>query len=178
MGVRTMVGSAVSVAFRALITPFDTLKTTMQVEGRRASALLRHKVSTSGVGVLWHGAVAASLANFVGTYPWFWTWNTLDAYLAPALPDGPLLHKLGRAALIGLCAACASDTASNSFRVLKAVRQTSPEPITYTDAARQVIATDGVLGLFGRGLRTRLVINGIQSSLFGVFWKAVQSYMK
>ena len=27
MGVRTMVGSAVSVAFRAAITPFDTLKT-------------------------------------------------------------------------------------------------------------------------------------------------------
>ena len=72
MGVRTMLGSAVSVAFRAAITPFDTLKTTMQVEGPRATSLLKHKVATSGISVLWHGAVAASLANFVGTYPWLY----------------------------------------------------------------------------------------------------------
>ena len=58
--------------------------------------------------------------------------------------------------------------------MLKAVRQTAPEPISYANAARQVVASDGVVGLFGRGLRTRLVINGIQSSLFGVFWKAMQ----
>ena len=43
--------------------------------------------------------------------------------------------------------------------------------------ARTIVARDGVAGLFGRGLRTRLVINGVQSSIFGVFWKALQQRM-
>ena len=174
LGVRTMVASATSVAFRILITPIDTIKTSMQVEGPGAVAMLRRKVAASGIGVLYHGATASSLANFVGTYPWFWTFNALDAWLSPA-PEGALAHALLRSATLGLCAACASDTCSNSFRVLKAVRQTSPVAVSYAEAARQVIAKDGVVGLFGRGLSTRLAINGLQSSLFGVFWKGLQA---
>lgn len=173
LSVQTMLGSAVSVAYRVLIMPLDTLKTTMQVEGRGAVVLLRRKVAADGAGVLFHGALAASLANFVGTYPWFWTFNTLDTRLPPAAGAG-LAYRLLRAALLGLGAACASDCCSNSFRVLKTTRQTAAHSLSYAEAARQVVAKDGVRGLFGRGLRTRLAINGLQSALFGVFMKFVQ----
>lgn len=170
----TMIASMSSVGFRVLITPLDTLKTTMQVEGRRAIGLLQRKVASGGGSVLYHGVLAASIANFVGTYPWFWAFNFMDRTLPYAASDAVLLGLL-RSALLGLSAACASDCCSNVFRVLKAVRQTCAEPMSYTEAARLVIATDGVRGLFGRGLRTRLFINGLQSSLFGVFWKALQA---
>lgn len=39
------------------------------------------------------------------------------------------------------------------------------------DAARAVIAADGVQGLFGRGLKTRIVANGFQSIMFSILWK-------
>jgi len=172
--VTTMVGSGASVAFRIIIMPLDTLKTTLQVEGGRAIGLLRRKIAIGGVGVLYHGVVASSVANFVGTYPWFWAFNTMDRLLPLAAPGSPLALTLIRSGILGLSAACASDCCSNIFRVLKAVCQTSAEPITYAEAAQLVVATDGVRGLFGRGLRTRLAINGLQSSLFGVFWKAIQ----
>jgi len=34
-----------------------------------------------------------------------------------------------------------------------------------------------VLGLMGRGLKTRLLVNGLQSSLFVVLWKLIEDYM-
>jgi hypothetical protein len=38
-------------------------------------------------------------------------------------------------------------------------------------AAKEIIAAEGVLGLFGRGLGTRLLTNGLQGLLFSILWK-------
>jgi hypothetical protein len=38
------------------------------------------------------------------------------------------------------------------------------------DAARAVVASDGLLGLFGRGLKTKILANGLQSIMFNVLW--------
>jgi len=64
-----------------------------------------------------------------------------------------------------------------------ATRAPSGKPVQYTtlvltrfiiflaDAARAVIAADGVIGLFGRGLSTRILANGLQGLLFSVLWE-------
>jgi hypothetical protein len=49
------------------------LKTTLQVQGARGTALLRQRIKTNGVGSLWWGAFATAAATFVGHYPWFAT---------------------------------------------------------------------------------------------------------
>lgn len=59
--------------FRMTLTPIDTLKTTLQVQGARGTALLRQRIKTNGVGSLWWGAFATAAATFVGHYPWFAT---------------------------------------------------------------------------------------------------------
>ena len=79
-----------------------------------------------------------------------------------------------RSALLGLSAACVSDCISNGVRVLKTTRQTSPTTISYTEAAKGIIESEGVGGLLGRGLRTRLLTNGLQASLFTVVWKLLE----
>ncbi len=38
-------------------------------------------------------------------------------------------------------------------------------------AARAVIAVDGIQGLFGRGLKTRILANGLQGLMFTVLWQ-------
>ena len=43
--------------------------------------------------------------------------------------------------------------------------------IGYLDAARAVIAVDGWLGLFGRGLVTKWIANGLQGIMFSVLWQ-------
>lgn len=39
------------------------------------------------------------------------------------------------------------------------------------ESARRVIQVDGLRGLFGRGLKTRIIANGLQGLLFSVLWK-------
>ena len=53
-------------------------------------------------------------------------------------------------------------------------RQTSATTIGYRAAAKQIIDKDGLLGLFTRGLGTRLLTNGIQASTFSVLWKLLE----
>ena len=52
---RTALASATAALWRMVITPLDTLKTTLQVEGRMAYSLLLHKARRNGVGELWAG---------------------------------------------------------------------------------------------------------------------------
>jgi hypothetical protein len=59
--------------FRIILTPIDTLKTTLQVQGAGGTTLLRQRIKTNGVGSLWWGAIATAAATFVGHYPWFAT---------------------------------------------------------------------------------------------------------
>lgn len=64
-----------------------------------------------------------------------------------------------------------------NIKVVKTTKQTASlgddknSEITYKEALALIIQTDGVLGLFGRGLQTRLLTNAIQGALFSVLWK-------
>ena len=76
-----------------------------------------------------------------------------------------------RSAVIGFAASMTSDSISNSLRVVRTYRQVNATRIGNLDAARAVIAADGVLGLFGRGLKTRILTNGLQGIMFTILWK-------
>jgi len=99
---------------------------------------------------------------------WFGTYNYLEANLPLA---NTLFQTLARRAFIGFVASIVSDSISNSLRVVKTYRQVNETRIGYMDAARTVIATDGVMGFLGRGLKTRILANGLQGLMFSVLWK-------
>jgi hypothetical protein len=56
-------------------------------------------------------------------------------------------------------------------------RQTAAVSVGYVEAARSIISKDGVLALFTRGLRTRLLANALQASVFAVVWKYLEIKM-
>jgi len=168
--VKTIFASACAAAFRILLTPIDTLKTTLQAQGARGTALLRQRIKTDGITSLWWGALATAAATFVGHYPWFATYNYLTEIITEP-PKHPLFPWLIRLAFIGFCASVVSDTVSNSLRVVKTYRQVNDTRISYSEAARAVILTDGVGGLLGRGLKTRILANGLQGLMFSILWK-------
>lgn len=168
--IQTIFASCCAAAFRMLLTPIDTLKTTLQAQGSRGWVLLRERIRTDGIGSLWWGALATAAATFVGHYPWFAVYNFLSETI-----NEPSRQQIGwwllRAAFIGFCASVVSDTISNSLRVVKTYRQVNDTRISYTEAAKRVIRQDGRLGLFGRGLKTRIIANGLQGILFSILWK-------
>ena len=173
VGVKTAAASGAASLWRIGLTPIDTMKTSLQVVGEDGYDQVVAKVKTDGVGALYQGALGNALASFAGNYPWFLTFNTLNEALPPAA-DGDLQAKLLRTALLGVSAACVSDCISNSIRVLKTTRQTSAETISYREAARSILESDGWRGLFGRGLTTRLGTNALQAVLFTVIWKLLE----
>ncbi|KAI0315483.1 mitochondrial carrier domain-containing protein [Amylostereum chailletii] len=166
--IKTIFASVAAALFRMVLTPVDTLKTTLQTQGKKGWGILGRRIKTYGVGSLWYGAFATAAATFVGHYPWFGTYNGLDASLPP--PNN-LGQKLLRQAFIGFVASVISDTISNSLRVVKTYRQVNETRIGYFDAARNVVAADGLIGLFGRGLKTRIIANGCQGLMFSILWK-------
>jgi hypothetical protein len=171
---KTAFASLAGALFRMVLMPVDTLKTTMQTQGSSSAlVLLRERIRYHGVGTLWAGAWATAAANFVGSFPWFATYNYLQTVLPPA-PDHSILLRLSRQALIGFIASVVSDTISNSLRVIKIYRQVHQTSVGYVEAAKRILSQEGLRGLFGRGLKTRLLANGLQGLLFSVLWKAIQ----
>lgn len=171
--VKTFGASLAAASWRIFLMPIDASKTILQVEGKDGLKKLRAKVAVGGPRVLWHGALAASGATFVGHYPWFATFNMLDENLPKADPNS-ILQKFARRAVMGFVSSVVSDTCSNSIRVIKTFKQTSTVPVSYPEAARKVIEKDGYVGLFGRGLKTRILANGLQGLMFSILWKSFE----
>ncbi|EKM76356.1 hypothetical protein AGABI1DRAFT_115903 [Agaricus bisporus var. burnettii JB137-S8] len=166
--VKTVFASLAAAGFRIILTPIDTIKTTLQTQGKPGIKILKKRILKYGIGSMWYGALATAAATFVGHYPWFGTYNTLQH----ALPKGhTIFQNISRQAFIGFTASIVSDTISNSLRVVKTYRQVNETRIGYMNAARAVVAVDGWKGLFGRGLKTRILANGLQGLMFSVLWK-------
>lgn len=137
--------------------------------------MLAAKAKVGGPSIFFAGALAASSATFVGYYPWFYAHNYLQEKLPK--PD-KMLMRLCRNALIGILSSFVSDIFSNGIRVVKTVKQTSSEIVSYPKAVAMVIQKDGITGLLFRGLATRVWAHGIQSMVFTVAWKFIEEEMK
>ncbi|KAL3766551.1 hypothetical protein ACHAW5_000786 [Stephanodiscus triporus] len=178
--IKTAAGSVSAGLWRIFLMPIDTSKTVMQVEGSDGLERLRERVLESGPAPLYQGAIASAAATAAGHYPWFTTYNFLNDKLPTITKEDDILLFLVRSAVLGLSASCVSDIVSNSLRVIKTTKQTAglgdngKKEISYKEALALVIENDGVLGLFGRGLQTRLLTNAIQGALFSVLWKYFQ----
>ena len=171
--------------------PIDASKTAMQVEGAEGLSNLWNLTRAEGPGPLYQGALASAAATAVGHFPWYTTYNYLNQLLPEISNTEDLLLSLARSALIGFSASCVSDVCSNSLRVIKTTKQTarlsekgkggedggkdSPkEDVSYAQVVKLIIEKDGLKGLFGRGLQTRLLTNSVQGAVFSVLWKYFQ----
>eukprot|EP01083_Nonionella_stella_P024102 66667_1 len=121
----TVFASSMAAGWRIMIAPADTTKTMMQVHGTEGLALLKSKIAKAGPSALYQGALGASAATWLGHYPWFVTYNFLDAYcvrnqiLDAHLKQQNSTRKNMRRALVGLMSSLVSDVCSNALRVLK-----------------------------------------------------------
>ena len=126
--IRTGGASVVAGLFRIVLTPVDTVKTILQVEGKEGLKLLAAKVKIGGPTVMFHGALATASATIVGHYPWYFLYfkNLRFAtfnFLNEKIPDYKETYKkLGRRAFIGFISSVISDSISNSLRVIKTTK--------------------------------------------------------
>lgn len=191
--IKTAIGSISAGLWRIILMPVDASKTAMQVEGADGLKNLWGLAATEGPAALYQGAVASAAATAVGHFPWFLTYNFLNEQLPQVSASDDLLLSLARSALLGLSASCVSDVCSNSLRVIKTTKQTArlgstrdketpsqssdgekEKDISYREVVSMIIEKDGLAGLFGRGLQTRLLTNSIQGAVFSICWRYFQ----
>lgn len=175
--VKTAAASLTAASWRLLLMPVDTLKTSLQVNGKDGIDILKQKFRTHGPKVMFNGAGATFTASWVGHYPWFVTYNVLNEKLPNYDKSQPYVYKFGRSALIGFSSSLVSDTASNAIRVCKTFKQTYPKQITYKQIVLKIVTEHSITDLLFRGLRTKLISNGIQGMMFSVIWKSFQEMM-
>lgn len=173
ISVQTGCASIMAGSWRILTLPIDAWKTSLQVHGDKGIDVLRNKVRKEGVRGLYNGALASSSATMLGHFPWFFTYNYLNAYIPKISYKEDALKALGRNALIGFCATMTSDTVSNSMRVIKTYKQTHMENISYGRVVKEILEKDGINGLLFRGLKTKIFTNGLQGIIFSVFYKLI-----
>lgn len=172
----TVLGTILTVLWRVFLMPIETCKTVLQVDGGSGFAKLLSSIQRGQIGVLYRGSTAAILSVAAGHYPWFMVYNLLDKYLSKAKRE-QVWQTVGRSAFIGFVASAVSDAVSNVLRVLKTVKQATGadgrRALSYLQIAQSIVNEGGLVTLFGRGLLTRIVTNGIQSVLFTVMWQVL-----
>ena len=167
MASKTFLGSCGAALWRSLIMPFDTCKTSLQVNGNNGINILRNKIKINGYKVLYNGVLASASSTLVGHFPWFFTYNYLNEKM-PKKEKG--LENMCRSAIIGFSSSSISDITSNTFRVIKTNRQTSETNISYKNLVKNIIEKDSVIGLMTRGLKTKILTNGIQGMCFTIMF--------
>jgi len=178
---KTLCGSLTAGLWRIFLMPLDASKTALQVQGSGGLSALWSQATEQGPGVLYRGAFAQAAATAVGHFPWFLTYNFFNDVLPIPTADAGLLPSLARSAALGFFASTVSDCCSNSLRVIKTTKQTAQlsrddnqGDVSYPEVIRMIVDQDGLVGLFGRGLQTRLLTNAIQGAMFSVLWKYFQ----
>ncbi len=170
-GRRAVLSSLLVAFWRFLLMPIDTCKTVLQVDSREGFRELMRKVRAGKLYLLYEGAIASALSSSLSNWPWFYVYRKLTILCQNRnyLVDQKLIQN----AIIGFLASVVSDTTTNVFRVIKTNKQSlaRKRSVGYGEAIREILAIDGVIGLFGRGLLSKLLANAIQSVVFTVVWR-------
>jgi len=171
-GRSTIIASIVVGMWRMLLMPIDTCKTVLQVDSVEGFRNLMRKVKVGKFYVLYQGAFANAASAIAAHYPWFYTYKVLSrSKLLQRLVETNLLRN----AITGFISSVVSDTFSNAIRVVKVTKQSiaSKHTVSYKEVIAMILAADGWKGLFGRGLRTRILGNAVQSVMFTVIWRGL-----
>lgn len=173
LSLKTALGTLAACSWRAALTPLDTVKLVLEVEGLGSGLeLLRQRVAANGLWTFFNGAVGVGVTAAASHLPWFYVNNLLKQRLLPRLPPPKSrTAELWRQAGIGFAATLVSDVVANPLRVLKATVQTSAVALSYAAAAQAIMAQDGPAALMTRGLTAKIAANALQGVAFSVFWK-------
>ena len=174
-GQKTFISSILAGLWRLTIIPVDSFKSNLQVHGKDGLKIIRSNIKNNGFRSLYNGATASYSATAIGHFPWFYTYNYLQESLPYKDTDSQLITFL-RSGTIGFTSSACSDIISNSIRVLKIGKQTG-EKQTYIKIIKEVIEKDSVVGLFTRGLKTKLIINGAQGFIFVVIFDKLKKFI-
>ena len=173
---KTFVGSLGAGLWRFAIIPVDSFKSHLQVHGVDGLSIIKKKIRVNGISTLYSGASASISGTIIGHFPWFYTYNYLQD-VAPYKNTESNIVSFLRSGSIGFLSSATSDIVSNSVRVLKIAKQTDENNHSYSRIIKDIVKQDSITGLFFRGLKTKLLLNGIQGFVFVIVFDKLKQIL-
>ncbi|CAN8069443.1 unnamed protein product [Agarophyton chilense] len=170
----TLCASFAAAAWRATLLPLETVRSNMQVRGPDGLSAVVDRFRNAGFAGLYRGSAASFSAGLVGHFPFFFTVNIVSQAV-PLTEDASILAKIGRNGGMGFLAAMSADIFTNGFKVVATNKQTCDKGLSYYEVARKIVKRDGIFSIVTRGLKTRMIANGLQGATFVLLWKEIES---
>ena len=130
-------------------------------------------IKKDGIKVLYNGSTVFFLSNFLGNASWFYT---LDFLNSKFYQSGEKKDDIKKNIIIGFGCSTVSDLITNPIRILKTYKQSNKETISYLQALKEIKMSKGWGNFYFRGLGAKLILNGLNSSMFLVLWKKLENY--
>ena len=166
---KTFAGSCGAGLWRIGIMPIDTLKSSLQVNGANGIGIIRDRMKVEGIRTFYNGSIL--VVFLMGHFHWFYTYNFLnEKFPRKDFENSPKYKQLVRSACIGFASSSISDTVSNIFRVVKIMRQTNTESTGYYRLVKDTLKNESIFSMMTRGLKTKILTNGIQGMIFVVLF--------
>lgn len=148
-----MIAGVLSSTVKVSIMPLDTISNIYQVHGKNGYKYIN--------GNLYRGTFAYGAIQGINSSCWLFSYSQLKTH---SLFKNENLNHI----YCGFFSSLITDIIVNPFRVIKTNKQVNSNNISYIDIVKSL------QGSFYRGLKTRLLLNGINGSLFVLFWKNLE----
>ena len=149
----SLIGGVCSSSVKVAIMPLDTISNTFQVHGKDGYKHIK--------GNLYRGTVAYAGVHSVNSTIWLLNYSYFKEHK-------PFTNENFNHMYTGLSCSLVSDLIVNPLRVIKTNKQAFSNDKSYSELISRL------KGSFYRGLRMRLILNALNSSLFVLLWQNME----
>ena len=159
--------SLLTTPHKMLLTPLDMISVNYHIYGKNGGNVIKNTIKKNGILTLYTGGSQILFLNIFSNYIWFTTF----LYLEGIHQHYKSSHTLN--AIHGFIPTIISDIFTNPFRMIKTYKQSSPE-LSYKECIRELVNNNySMSNILFRGLSSRMLIHGIQTSVYVVLWKSL-----
>ena len=158
-----------SSVLKATLTPLDCISNIYHVYGHKGTSIIQNKIKNNGIMSLYNGVGPILILTTLSNILWFGSFQFLEKY------NKYNINTYLQNGMNGFISSSISNIILNPIRVLKIYKQTSTNNNNYLQHFSDLIK-DNKFNIFYRGLSSRVLIYGVQSALFTIIWKRLESY--
>ncbi len=168
---QVLLHGAVSKAVCILLAePLATLNTFLNVQGVKHLHLLRSKIRTGGLRILWDGAGLLTIGGALGHYLYSPLFSGINSRLPRVDQASHPLRCIARDFLVHFLASVVSDAASHPAKVVATMKRASLVPIGTMGAIRGTTADGGFRALLLSGFSTVVALKLADGAMsFGLY---------
>ena len=168
--------SIITSLLKLSLSPLDTISNSYQVNGYKLGKdYIKKKYNIYGIRSLYYGFTPNLGISFIGHYIWFSSYSYMDYYFQndKNVINNNILNKNIKNGIIGFSSSVLSDLIVNPLRIIKTIKQSSKENLTYQEIIKNTFSNQIDKNIL-RGMYLRTFINAFNSSIYVILWKKIE----